>query len=180
MTYPPMPSCCTIFGMPSVRPFAKPGTVCTLTFVASKAHSLRRQNILYALSRSADPTACEASSYSTIWHAAHEVNPPDVSKELCRGRACQEDERLVFGCSLGAGHDCVLAAARQHARFFQVIKGHRTVSAVTADATNTHRAMRSSPATYCLKYSYRPANTSLLSAEGLQSQYSRECDTHCS
>ena len=50
MAYPPTPSCCTIFGMPSVRPFAKPGTVCTLTFVASNAHSLQHQDMLYALS----------------------------------------------------------------------------------------------------------------------------------
>lgn len=39
--HPPTPSWDTIFGMPSVSPLAKPGTVCTFTFVASKAHSLQ-------------------------------------------------------------------------------------------------------------------------------------------
>jgi len=36
---PPKPSCAMNLGMPSPRPRAKPGTVCTLTLTASNGHS---------------------------------------------------------------------------------------------------------------------------------------------
>jgi hypothetical protein len=161
--------------MPSVSPFAKPGTVCTLTFVASNAHSLQHHVRSQRCKQRETAGLCPLLTPSTAQQppatpirctTAHATNPPNVSKELCRGRARQEDERLVFGCSLGACHDCVLAASIQHGTSSNVFKCHSVCwsacawKLVSDDATRPQAAPRLVLATYCLKYSYRPADRS--------------------
>mmetsp|Transcript_3286 Transcript_3286/g.9520 ORF Transcript_3286/g.9520 Transcript_3286/m.9520 type:complete len:258 (-) Transcript_3286:207-980(-) len=70
---PPMPSCDTIFGRPSDRPLAKPGTVCTFTLVASKAHSpMSAKNSAEA----------EPARNNRVWYLAA-FSGPAITAYLC-------------------------------------------------------------------------------------------------
>ncbi len=135
--HPANPSWCTIFGSPSDKPLAKPGTVCTLTFTASSGHSLRVHHIdLQSCLEheckllSGRPSGCahrrrhasllpgDCTSSAPEMHVqspkpiyglvlAVDSCPPDVRQELGRRRRRQIRQR-VGPCDLA-----VLPVARQ-------------------------------------------------------------------